>query len=391
MLDFVNPFRPGSGQTPPYLAAREKERNDFKSLLAQSPVSKNLILAGLRGVGKTVLLNRFKAIALEQGWFWTGSAVDEATSITEQSLSIAVLADLAPLVSSFTVKRTEEKLTGKTAHHKEKNNLSFAVLLSIYQQTPGLESDKLKHVLEIIWNSVKSRVKGIVIVYDEAQILKDRANDKQYPLSFLLEVVQYLQSKNIPYLLALAGLPTLFPNLAEARTYSERMFQIISLNELNDRESREAIRKPIQAKGCPVTFNEHGISEIIKYSGGYPYFIQFYCREVFDSFLQQVKVGIKIPNISIPEITRKLDSDFYSGQWNQITDRQRELLTVIAKLPTANEEFTIKDMILKSAVISKRPFKAAHINNMIIKLIDFGLIFKSRRSKYLFAVPLFAD
>jgi len=177
----------------------------------------------------------------------------------------------------------------------------------------------------------------------------------------------------------------------EARTYAERMFQIITLDKLNEKESREAILKPIQAKSCPVTFTEHGISEIIKYSSGYPYFIQFFCKETFDSVLQQVKVGVEVPAVRIPEIVRKLDSDFYSGRWSKVTDRQRELLTIIAKLPTANEEFTIKDIAQKSSEISGKPFKPAYINNMMIKLIDFGLIFKNRRSKYSFAVPLLAD
>lgn len=390
MQEFQNPFRPGAGQLPPYFAGREKERNDFKSLLLQSPVLKNLVLIGLKGVGKTVLLDRFKTMAVEQGWIWAGNKISDAVSRKEQSLPMAIIADLAPLISSFTLKPTERKIGGNLTDGK-KINLSFPVLSAMYQETPGLDSDKLKYVLEVIWNTVKSRVKGIVLAYDEAQILKDQATEKQYPLSFLLEVIQYLQSKKIPYLLVLSGLPTLFQNLTEARTYSEKTFQIISLDKLNNKESREAILKPIQSKACPVTFNEHVISEIIKHSRGYPYFIQFYCKESFDSILQQGKLGIKVPNFRIPEIIRKLDSDFYSESWNQITDRQRELLSVIAKLPTANEEFTIKDMILKSAAISRRPFKAAHINNMIIKLMDFGLIFKRRWSKYLFAVPLFAD
>jgi len=208
MQVFTNPFRPGAGQPPPYLAGREKEKDDFKSLIAQSPILRNLILTGLRGVGKTVLLDSLKPLALEEGWFWAGNDISEAASVTEQSLSVRVLADLAPLVSSFTLELTEDRIIGHLPHREKKEvNLSFPLLLAIYQGTPGLESDKLKHVLEIIWNTVKSKVKGIVLAYDEAQILKDRAVEKQYPLSLLLEVVQYLQRKQIPYLLVLTGRP----------------------------------------------------------------------------------------------------------------------------------------------------------------------------------------
>lgn len=389
---FNNPFRPGAGQPPPYLAGREKERNEFKLLLQQNPILKNLILTGLRGVGKTVLLETLRPICFENNWFWAGTDLSESASVSEQALAVRILVDLAALVSPFTIAETETKSIGfNTKTEKSEVKLTFSVLQSIYESTPGLEVDKLKYVLEIVWETVKPKVKGIVLAYDEAQILKDKAADKQYPLSLLLEVVQYLQKKQIPYLLVLTGLPTLFPNLVEARTYAERMFQLITLDKLKEEESRAAILKPIEAKSCPVTFSARGINEIIKYSSGYPYFIQFFCKETFDTILQQIQVGIDEPAVRVVEIVRKLDSDFYSGRWSRVTDRQRELLAVIAKLPTANEEFTVKDISLKSMELLARPFKPSYINNILIKLIEFGLIYKNRRSKYSFAVPLMAD
>ncbi len=391
MQIFPNPFRPGAGQPPPYLAGREKEKNDFGILVKQNPILKNLILTGLRGVGKTVLLESLKPIAIQNGWFWAGNDLSEAASINEQSLSIRILADLAPLVSSFTIEEKEKKIIGFIQTEKIETKLTYPVLVKIYNNTAGLESDKLKNVLEVVWQTVKSKVKGIVLAYDEAQILKDRATEKQYPLSLLLEVFQSLQKKQIPFLLVLTGLPTLFPNLVEARTYAERMFQVIFLDKLTEEESKDAILKPIQTKNCPVTFSEYGISEIIKYSSGYPYFIQFFCKDAFDSILQQIKVGVELPTVSIAAIVTKLDTDFYSGRWSKVTDRQRELLAVIAKLPTANEEFTVKDIAQKSIEVTSKPFRPAYINNMLLKLIEFGLIFKNRRSKYSFAVPLLAD
>ncbi len=388
---FTNPFRPGAGQPPPYLAGREQERDAFSKLLQQNPILQNLILTGLRGVGKTVLLETFRPIALENGWFWAGNDFSEATSVSEQNLAIRILADLSPIVSSFTLSATPKKVIGfKRTPEKNEVKLTFPVLLSIYNTTPGLETDKLKNVLEVVWDTVKSKVKGIVLAYDEAQILKDKAADKQYPLSLLLEVVQFLQRKQIPYLLVLTGLPTLPTNVIEARTYSERMFKVITLDKLNETECREAILKPIQTKNCPVTFSEHGIQELIKYSSGYPYFIQFFCKEVFDAVLQQMKVGIPEPVVTVAENISKLDNDFYFGRWSRVTDRQRELLMVIANLPNANEEFTIKEIAEKSTEL-KNPFKTAYINNTLVKLVEFGLIFKNRRSKYSFAVPLLAD
>ena len=392
MEEFVNPFRPGAGQPPPYLAGREHEKEEFKKLLQQTPILKNAILTGLRGVGKTVLLETLKPIALQNGWFWAGNDLSESASVSELSLATRIIADIAPLVSSFVLEEKEvHKIGFAVSKEVVETKLNYQTLVQIYNNTPGLESDKLKAILEIVWDVVKSKVKGIVLAYDEAQILKDKAADKQYPLSLLLEVIQYLQKKQIPYLLVLTGLPTLFPNLVEARTYAERMFNITTLDRLDDKESREAILKPIaNQKVCPVTFTEYGILEILKYSSGYPYFIQFFCKEAFDAILQQIRVGITEPNVSVPEMVRKLDTDFYSGRWSRITDRQRELLMIIAQLKNANDEFTNKEIADRSIEL-KNEFKSAHINNSLLKLIEAGLIFKNRRSKYSFAVPLLAD
>jgi hypothetical protein len=392
MQSFMNPFRPGAGQFPPYLAGRTKEKNDFQKLLQQSPVLQNLVLTGLRGVGKTVLLDEFKPIATKSGWFWAGADLSESASVSEATLATRILADLAILGSSFTIGEGYVSAIGfKAITEKREIKLDYSALLIIYNSTPGLASDKLKKVLEVVWETVKSKVKGIVLAYDEAQILKDKAEEKQYPLSVLLEVIQYLQKREIPYLLVLTGLPTLYPNLVEARTYSERMFQVMTLHKLDETDTKEAIENPIKKEGCPVTFNELGISEIIKYSSGYPYFIQFFCREAFDLILQQIDIGVDMPHIRIADFVQKLDIDFYSGRWSRITDRQRELLGIIATLETANEEFTVKDIAQKSEELSQNPFKSAHINNMLVKLIESGLIYKNRRSKYSFAVPLLAD
>jgi len=392
MQPFINPFRPGAGQPPPYLAGREKEKIEFLHLLHQQPILKNLILTGLRGVGKTVLLETFKPLALENGWFWAGTDLSESAGVSERSLAIRILTDIATLVSSFTIMEEEIRTIGfKPVINKQEIKLTYDVLNQIYNSTPGLESDKLKRTLGVVWDTVKSKVKGIVLAYDEAQVLKDKASDKQYPLSLLLEIVQYLQKKEIPYLLVLTGLPTLFPNLVEARTYAERMFQVINLDKLNDEETRAAIKKPIQVKNCPVTFTESGIAEIVNYSSGYPYFIQFICKEMFDSVLQQIKVGVEIPSVVIVEIVRKLDTDFYSGRWSRVSDRQQDLLKVIAKLPNASDEFTVREISLLSEQLLTNPFKPAHINNLILKLIEFGLLYKNKRGKYSFAVPLLAD
>ena len=271
---------------------------------------------------------------------------------------------------------------------KKEIKANFQYLMHIYTSTDGLEIDKLKAVLENVWYIVKDKFKGIVLAYDEAQILKDQSSDRQYPLSLLLEATQYLQRKQLPYLLVLTGLPTLFPNLVDTRTYAERMFHILHLNRLNPDESKEAIMTPTNFESCPVHFSDIAIKEIISYSGGYPYFIQFLCKETFDSYTLQLQLSILEPVVVLDDIIRKLDTDFYAGRWAKITDAQRGLMIIISQLQNADLEFTVQDITEKSKKISKKPMSSSSINQHLNKLADLGLIYKFRHGKYSFAVPM---
>jgi hypothetical protein len=217
--------------------------------------------------------------------------------------------------------------------------------------------------------------------------MTDHAEKEQYPLSLLLDVFQSIQKKNIPFMLILTGLPTLFPKLVEARTFSERMFRIVFLDKLSSSESRDAIIKPIDDAKCPIKFNEESIKLVIKESGGYPYFIQFICREIYDVFLQKVSDG-KHPSVPMEEIIMKLDKDFFSGRWAKATDRQRELLAVIASLSNCQEEFTVQEVVAESKKHLSNPFSSSHANQMLASLTNAGLIYKNRHGKYSFAVPL---
>jgi hypothetical protein len=188
-------------------------------------------------------------------------------------------------------------------------------------------------------------------------------------------------------MLVLAGLPTLFPRLVEARTFAERMFRVVFLDRLDREASQEAIRNPIQQAKCPFPLQEQLIDSIVAVSGGYPYFIQFICREVYDTALQMHRDGTPLI-VSMSDITRKLDSDFFAGRWARATDRQRELLRVVAHLDNCDEEFTVHEVVEKSKEILENSFGASHVNQMFGTLSGAGLIYKNRHGKYSFAVPL---
>jgi hypothetical protein len=384
---FSNPFRPGAGHMPPYLAGRDNEVREFRRLLEQNVILQNIVLTGLRGVGKTVLLETLKPEATTASWLWVGTDLSESASVDEESLAVRLITDLSVLTAAIAIGEHVEPPFGfGKGGSRNLVRLDYQTLIEIYTSTPGLVSDKLKAVLELVWSILPTHQKrGIIFAYDEAQNLSDHAEERQYPLSVLLDVFQSIQKKGVMFMLVLTGLPTLFPKLVNARTYAERMFRVISLDKLGKSDSRDAVVKPI-AK-APIRLNPPSIDRIVALSGGYPYFIQFICREVYDVWILQLGNG-KQPSVPIEEIQRKLDSDFFAGRWARVTERQRELLTVVARLESAEAEFTVSEIVEQSKDFLAKPFSSSHVSQILNSLSDSGLIYKNRHGRYSLAVPL---
>ena len=397
LAEFTNPFRPGAGHLPPYLAGRDRDIEQFEKLLEQDDVIlKNPLLTGLRGVGKTVLMETFRSRAHQEKWVWVGTDLAESSSLTEERLATRLLTDLAVVTSSWTV-AVEERPPGAgfLAEFEEREiRATFDVLWKMFSATPGLMQDKLKRILTLAgqW-ARKQRFRGIVFGYDEAQTLSDQEQKEEFPLALLLDVFQSVQRAGISVMLLLTGLPTLPLKLVESRTFSERMFRTISLTRLSENASREAIVRPIaKLPRRPVRFTDDLVKAIVQRSAGYPYFIQFICREAFDIYLRHYVSGR--PShvmVDLGDIIRKLDDNFFAGRWARVTDRQRDLLVVIARLEHHAKEFSVQDIVQKSQTEGSRPFGGSHVNQMLASLVSAGLIYKNRHGRYSFAVPLFGE
>lgn len=361
---FANPFMPGAGHMPPYLAGRTDEQEEFRRLLAQKVITQNLILSGLRGVGKTVLLSHLKPIAQQAGWLWTGDEFSEQTSLNEERIVVRIITDLTLILSSIFLKTQVDLPIGFTSKPSKKTRpLEYADLQKVYDNTPGMVADKLKSVLRHVGKMIAStQIKGIVFAYDEAQNLSDHAQKEQYPLSLLLDVFQSVQKHpgGYPFMLVLTGLPTLFTRLTEARTYSERMFQTIILDRLNEQESREAIVVPTQVEKCPVKFSPQAIEIIVRLSGGYPFFIQYICKETFDLYMARLAFK-EPPTIPVEQILQKLDQNFFSKRWDLVSDPQRIFLKVIAQLPNCEGEFTAQEIIRISKDILDKKYSSSSV------------------------------
>ena len=190
MTEFLNPFRPGAGHQPPYLSGRDTEKDAFLKLLEQGTILENMVLTGLRGVGKTVLLESFKPLAMARGWAWVGTDLSESSSLGEEHIAIRLCTDLSPITSSIVVSTQVARGAGFQADETlVEQTLDYRALTGVYSETPGLVLDKLKAVLETAWRGLskirasnRERFRGVVFAYDEAQNLADHADRDEYPL-----------------------------------------------------------------------------------------------------------------------------------------------------------------------------------------------------------------
>ncbi len=142
MPDYTNPFRPGAGHQPPYLAGRQSERQQVLKLLEQDVVFENALITGLRGVGKTVLLDSLKPSVASENWIWIGTDLNESASISEDNIATRLCTDLSIATSTIVVSAVTKRPT---------NTLTYERLKWIYDQTAGLPLDKLKAVMEAAW------------------------------------------------------------------------------------------------------------------------------------------------------------------------------------------------------------------------------------------------
>ena len=230
--------------------------------------------------------------------------------------------------------------------------------------------------------------RGIVFAYDEAQNLADHAQKEQFPLSLLLDTFQSLQKKGLPGAPGVGRLAHAVPeagagpNVLRANVPLDIPEPAFGEREPGgDPETDRGQRR--RAAQCRVRRNGHTPVRRL------PYFIQFICREVYDAFIRRLDKGEQA-SVPVADIERKLDNDFFAGRWAKTTDRQRDLLSVIAQLESRDEEFTVREIVEKARELSSKGFSSSHTSQMLAALSTQGLVFKNRHGRYLFAVQLLA-
>lgn len=303
-----NPFSPGAGTPPPSLAGRTvvlKQSDILLTRVAQRRSGKSMLLTGLRGVGKTVLLNEIERQALDKGYH----------TILIETLENHSLGELlaTPIRKVFfelnRLKGTGDKVKkGLVALRNFIGTikLSYGEIGLDLEPVPGiadsgdLESD-ISDLLVALAEAAQERKAQIALLIDEIQYFSERE------LSALIVAMHKIQQKQLPLVLVGAGLPIL-PRLAgESKSYAERLFDFPVIGKLSEQDVREALQTPVKEEN--VVFSNEAIQSIYSYTQGYPYFLQEWGYQAWNQ-AESSPIGLPLIEQATTAVIRRLDENF---------------------------------------------------------------------------------
>ena len=378
-----NPFAPGAGSPPPELVGRDPVLDQARILLGrvkQGKPEKSMLLTGLRGVGKTVLLNEIERMAKTEGY---------------RTLFIEAHEDkrLGPLISPYL--RTVLYDLDRTAGAGDKVKRGLAVLRSfvgslkveVGEFTLGLDIDPEKGAadsgdLEIdlpnlfvaVAEAAAERKCAVALLIDEIQYFD------QKELGALIMAMHKVQQRQLPLVLLGAGLPIL-PGLAgESKSYAERLFSFPDIGALSESDAAKALREPAQAAG--VIFEAPALAEVFRLTKGYPYFLQEWGYQSWN-LVQASPITLPTVQNATAKVIPRLDQNFFRVRFDRLTPSEKNFLRAIAELgPGPHRTGDIADT-LEVKISSLGPVRA--------KLIKKGMIYSPAHGDMAFTVPLFDE
>lgn len=375
-----NPYTPGAGAPPPALTGRDAELARFRFLvqrvLAGRP-EKSMLVTGLRGVGKTVLLNQFEGIAEETGF---ETAFKEVTEDEDFRLVLARMLRRILLGLS-----TQERI-------RDRARRALGILRGFSMRLPGgtevsidvdavlgaadsgdLQADFAELFLEV-GEVAKEAGTGIILFFDEIQYLKSAE------LAALITAIHRVVQRVLPMTIVGAGLPQIPALAGEAKSYAERLFDIPEIGSLTQEAATEAIVRP--ARELHVAFDDAAAARIVDLSEGYPYFLQEYGKHVWNlADSSPIRVG-DVEDARVP-VQEQLDENFFRVRIARSTMAEKRYLRAMAELgpgPYRSGDVAEK---LRRRVTSMGPLRA--------QLIHKGFIYSPSHGLADFTVPQFDD
>ena len=373
-----NPYAPGAGTRPPALTGRDKEIETYEILLYRlkdGMAGQSMFITGLRGVGKTVLLNAFEDITVDRDWLAVQREFDEHTSLPAVVARAAqrILLGLKP--SRKVAERIRSSFAGLgTFSLKDPGGWELS-----YTPSNGASSDALGEdfvdLLLALGQAAQEKDRGVAFLLDEVQFVP--------PAEFGAFVLglHRLNQKALPVTCIATGLPSL-PTLAgEAKSYAERLFEYPRIDRLSRFDAAAALRGPAESRN--VSFEEDALSYVFQETEGYPYFLQQYGKYAWD-VASDDQITMRDAQLGGRQAQERLDEGFFLVRYERATTAQRSFLHAMAHCdgppyPIAEIARTLGNADQRSISMKRNA------------LIKKGLIFVPRHGTVDYTVPRFAD
>lgn len=374
----ANPYSPGAGRPPAALVGRDDQQDGWDVALKRTTAGRgaqSVVLYGLRGVGKTVLLSEFARQARSAGWITAKIEAGIGKSL-RSSLGEALhapLTDMARPGAGTRLLRALKTALSFKASYDSTGTWNFGLDLS-GQPAGGADSGSLEadlgKVLRDISAAAAEEGVGLALLIDEAQ---DLTSDE---LTALCSVVHAAGQDGWPLLVALAGLPSLPRILAEAKSYAERLFEFAQIRELDDDLARSAIVEPSAAE--LVEWESAAVDLVVRETSGYPYFLQQLGQDTWN-LADQSPITIADARAGAERGRAALDTGFFRVRWDRATRaEQRYLRAMSVDGDAGSPSGTVAERVGKK-VTALGPTRAA--------LISKGLVYAPEHGVVAFTVP----
>lgn len=376
-----NPFAPGAGTPPPELAGRKAIINDIDVALQRVAIGRptqSSILVGLRGVGKTVLLNKSRELAEIKGYKAYLAEAHEGKSLPEMigpGLK-SVLLSLSYVEGAKDHARRGLRVLKSFFNSISVNVGDFDIGISIDAEAGFADSGDLEHdipsLFVIVAEAAKAANRPVVVLIDELQYLSVKE------FSALIMSVHRISQANLPLTLIGAGLPQILALAGESKSYAERLFKYPSIGALSEADAEEAIVKPARAEGAEIT--ESALKEILRLTESYPYFLQQWGHDAWNIAEGNV-INRRDVEIATNQSLATLDENFFKVRFDRCNPSEKKYMRALAELGPG----THKSGEVATQVGQKTTSAAPTRNNLIKK----GMIYSPRHGETAFTVPLF--
>ncbi len=389
-----NPYAPGAGQRPPELAGRDEQLDGFDVVLervARGRPERSVVLTGLRGVGKTVLLNALRSAAVRAGW-GTGKLEARPDQSLRRPLASAVhqaVRELGPaggagdhalgVVRSFAQKEPAAASSGRgAARVRDRWNPGITVPAVTGRADSGDIEIDLVELLSDLGGMAADTGRGIAVFIDEMQ---DLGPDD---VSALCASAHEISQTGLPLIVVGAGLPHLPAVLSASKSYSERLFRYSRIDRLERAAADAALVRPAEEEGAAYELD--ALDAMYAATGGYPYFIQAYGKAVWD-LAPGTPITAADVEVAAPEAESELAVGFFGSRYERATPGEREYLRAMADVAASSGDDT--DAVPTADVAAHLGRKPQSLSPARDALLKKGLIYSGERGRIAFTVPHF--